>query len=257
MPPTPPTVSLATQGAASLVTLDRPERLNAIGARLLEDLHLALVEAHADSNTRVIVLTGAGRAFCAGDDLKEFAEQAATSESVAAMGAQVQQITRDIIFGPKLVIGAVHGYAVGAGFEWVLNCDMVVAADDLVAFFPEMALGQFVTGGVTRLLPQLVGYQRAVELIVLGERLDASALQRLGLVNRVVPRDAMLSTALELAGQVADRSQMATLQLKKVMTSQMRAQLDAALGLEEQAAMACFSNPDTAQRVDAFVRHKP
>jgi len=136
----------------------------------------------------------------------------------------------------------------------VLNCDMVVAADDLVAFFPEMALGQFVTGGVTRLLPQLVGYPRAVELIVLGERLGANTLQQLGLVNRVVPRDATLSTALELANQVAQRSQTATLQLKKVMTSQLRAQLESALDMEEQAAMACFTNPDTAARVEAFVR---
>jgi len=250
-------VKLEKKDSIATLTLDRADKLNAMTDPMWDALYEHLNAIAVDDEVRAVILTGAGRAFCAGDDLKEFAEQAATSESVAAMGAQVQQITRDIIFGPKLVIGAIHGYAVGAGFEWVLNCDMVVAADDLVAFFPEMALGQFVTGGVTHLLPQLVGYQRAVELIVLGERLDASALQRLGLVNRVVPRDAMLSTALELAGQVADRSQMATLQLKKVMTSQMRAQLDAALGLEEQAAMACFSNPDTAQRVDAFVRHKP
>jgi enoyl-CoA hydratase/carnithine racemase len=173
------------------------------------------------------------------------------------MGRRTQQITRDIMFGPKLVIGAIHGYALGAGFEWVLNCDMVVAADDLVAFFPEMALGQFVTGGVTHLLPQLVGYQRAVELIVLGERLDANDLHRLGLVNRVVSRDAMLSAALALAGQIADRSETATLQLKRVMTSQMRSALQGALELEEQAAMTCFSNPDTAARVDAFVQRKP
>ncbi|MEJ8847948.1 enoyl-CoA hydratase/isomerase family protein [Variovorax rhizosphaerae] len=254
MQPDKPQVSLITQGPVSILTLDRPERLNAIGARLLQDFHEALVAAHADPQTRVIVLTGAGRAFCAGDDLKEFGEQSATNESVAEMGRRVQQITRDIMFGPKLVIGAIHGYAVGAGFEWVLNCDMVVAADDLVAFFPEMALGQFVTGGVTHLLPRLVGHQRAVELFVLGDRFGADALQRMGLVNRVVPRDAMLSTALELGGQVAERSRTATLQLKKVMTSQRRAQLESALDLEEQAAMACFSNPDTAARVEAFVQ---
>ncbi|MEJ8853404.1 enoyl-CoA hydratase/isomerase family protein [Variovorax robiniae] len=254
MQPDKPHVRRASHGPVSIVTLDRPERLNAIGARLLQDFHEALLAAHADPQTRVIVLTGAGRAFCAGDDLKEFSEQSASNESVAEMGRRVQQITRDIMFGPKLVIGAVHGYAVGAGFEWVFNCDMVVAADDLVAFFPEMALGQFVTGGVTHLLPRLVGQQRAVELIVLGERLGANTLQQLGLVNRVVPRDAVLSTALELAGHVAERSRTATLQLKKVMTSQLRTQLESALDLEEQAAMACFSNPDTAARVEAFVQ---
>ena len=122
------------------------------------------------------MLTGAGRAFCAGDDLKEFAQQSASSASVADTCDRIQQITRDIMFGSKLVIGAVHGFAVGGGFEWVLNCDMVVAADDLVAFFPEMALGHFVTGGVTHLLPQALGHQRAMELIVLGERLSGAAL---------------------------------------------------------------------------------
>ncbi|HUP10309.1 MAG TPA: enoyl-CoA hydratase/isomerase family protein, partial [Caldimonas sp.] len=120
-------VELATQGPVSLVTLDRPERLNAIGTALLADLHRALVVAQADPATGAIVLTGAGRAFCAGDDLKEYADQAATPESVARTCDAIQQITRDIMFGPKLVVGAVHGYAVGGGFEWMLDCDLVVA----------------------------------------------------------------------------------------------------------------------------------
>jgi enoyl-CoA hydratase/carnithine racemase len=98
-----------------------------------------------------------------------------------------------------VVIGAVHGYAVGGGFEWVLNCDMVVAADSLVCFFPEMALGHFVTGGVTHLLPQALGHQRTMELIVLGERQSAQRLHALGLVNRVVGAEVMLQEAVHLA----------------------------------------------------------
>ena len=168
--------TLTRDGPVSIVTLNRPERLNAIGLQLLQDLHEALVAAQVDTETGAIVLTGAGRAFCAGDDLKEFAQQTASSAAVIDTCERIQQITRDIMFGPKLVIGAVHGFAVGGGFEWMLNCDMVVAAEDLVAFFPEMALGHFVTGGVTHLLPQALGYQRAMELIVLGERMDGAAL---------------------------------------------------------------------------------
>ncbi|WP_372528610.1 enoyl-CoA hydratase/isomerase family protein [Piscinibacter sp.] len=256
MTPAPQYARLHTAGPVSIVTLDRPERLNAIGAGLLGDLHRAMVAAQADPDTRAIVLTGAGRAFCAGDDLKEFNEQAASSASVADTCERIQQITRDIMFGPKLVIGAAHGYAAGGGFEWVLNCDMVVAADNLVAFFPEMALGHFVTGGVTHLLPQAVGYQKAMELIVLGERLDAHALQRLGLVNRVVPLEAMLPTAIELATQVASRSALATAQLKRVMTTGLGPQLIAALEHERQAAMACFSDADTWRRVASFARSR-
>jgi len=247
-----PYANLHADGAVSVVTLNRPERLNAIGSALLADLHGALAQAQADAATRAIVLTGAGRAFCAGDDLKEFGEQSRSATAIAETCERIQQITRDIMFGPKLVIGAVHGYAVGGGFEWVLNCDLVVAADDLVCFFPEMALGHFVTGGVTHLLPQSVGYQRAIELIVLGERHDANALQRLGIVNRVVPLAELMPRALQVATQVAARSQLATSQLKRVINSQLNPQLAAALEMERQAAMACFASADTAQRIEAF-----
>jgi enoyl-CoA hydratase/carnithine racemase len=243
-------------GPVSVVTLNRPERLNAIGAELLADMHNALVHAQTDPDTRAIVLTGAGRAFCAGDDLKEFSEQSRSTASISETCDNIQRITRDIMFGPKLVIGAIHGYAVGGGFEWVLNCDMVVAADDLVCFFPEMALGHFVTGGVTHLLPQMLGHQRAMELIVLGERHEAVALQRLGIVNRVVPAADVLPRALGLANEVASRSTLATSQLKRVITSQLSPQLASALELERQAAMACFASTDTAERINTFAARR-
>ena len=246
--------SVTTQGRVSVVTLNRPERLNAIGGELLVDLHDALVQAQSDPATGAIVFTGAGRAFCAGDDLKEFDQQSESAAAIALHCDRIQQITRDIMFGPKLVIGAVHGYAVGGGFEWVLNCDMVVAADSLVCFFPEMALGHFVTGGVTHLLPQALGHQRTMELIVLGERQSAQALLALGLVNRVVAMDAMLPTAMELAAQVASRSAGATARLKRLLTTQLQTQLAGALALENQAAMDCFADADTAKRIEAFAK---
>jgi enoyl-CoA hydratase/carnithine racemase len=246
--------SVTTQGRVSVVTLNRPERLNAIGGELLVDLHDALVQAQSDPATGAIVFTGAGRAFCAGDDLKEFDQQSESPAAIALHCERIQQITRDIMFGPKLVIGAVHGYAVGGGFEWVLNCDMVVAADSLVCFFPEMALGHFVTGGVTHLLPQALGHQRTMELIVLGERQSAQALLALGLVNRVVAMDAMLLTAMALAEQVASRSAGATTRLKRLLTTQLQTQLAGALALENQAAMDCFADADTAKRIEAFAK---
>ena len=166
-------VLLEHQDGISVVTLNRPERLNAMGQALLDQLHAVLVAAQHEARTSVIVFTGAGRAFCAGDDLQEIEAQSQTVAASQGMCDAIQQITRDLMFGPKLVVGAEHGYAAGGGFEWVLNCDLVVAADDLVAFFPEMGLGHFVTGGVTQLLPQTVGYQRAMELLLLGDRLHA------------------------------------------------------------------------------------
>ena len=249
-------VTLHNDGPIGVVTLNRPQRLNAINAPLLEDLHAALAQAQADPSSRVIVLTGAGRAFCAGDDLKEFDDQSRSELSIAQMCEDIQRITRDIMFGPKLVIAAAHGYAVGGGFEWLLNCDLVVAADDLVCFFPEMGLGHFVTGGVTHLLPQLLGHQRAMELLVLGERHDAATLLRLGLVNRVVARDQLIPRALELAQEVAKRSALASGLLKRVITSQLNPQLAGALELERQAAMQCFASADTALRIQASSRSR-
>lgn len=243
---------LSTHGRVSVVTLNRPERLNAISGDLLVDMHEALVQAQNDPATGAIVLTGAGRAFCAGDDLKEFDQQAESPASIALHCERIQQITRDIMFGHKVVVGAVHGYAVGGGFEWVLNCDMVVAADNLVCFFPEMALGHFVTGGVTYLLPQTLGHQRTMELIVLGERKSAQDLMQLGLINRVVAMELMLQEAIALAEQVASRSAGATSRLKRLLNSELQHQLIAALEQEQQAAMACFADLDTAQRVQSF-----
>ena len=242
---------LAIEGDVAVVTLNRPARLNAIGGTLLADLHDCLARAQSDDGVRVVVLTGAGRAFCAGDDLKEFAAQALSAESAARICADIQRITRDIMTGPRPVIGAVAGHAVGGGFEWMLNCDLVVAADDLQCFFPEMALGHFVTGGVTHLLPRAVGHQRAMELLLLGERIGAVGLRDLGLVNRVVPRADLLPAAMHLARRVAALAPGAVARLKRVVTGDDSLTLAGALTAEEQDARACFTDPETARRVAA------
>jgi enoyl-CoA hydratase/carnithine racemase len=237
------------QGAVAVVTLNRPERLNAISSGLLDALHGALHEVQHDDAVRAVVLTGAGRAFCAGDDLKEFTDQSASAASAARHVEGIQQITRDLMFGVKPVVGAVHGYAVGGGFEWVLNCDLVVAANDLVGFFPEMGLGQFVTGGVTHLLPQTVGHQKAMELWLLGERQDAATLARLGLVNWVVPLEEMLPRAIAVAGEIATKSSFAVSRLKQMVTAGRAGDVATALELEREATMAAMSTTDAAERV--------
>ncbi|AYQ43874.1 MULTISPECIES: enoyl-CoA hydratase/isomerase family protein [Burkholderia cepacia complex] len=243
-------------GAVSTVVLDRPERLNAISGDLLDDLHQALVEVNADEGCKVIVFTGEGRAFCAGDDLKEFGKQTESDASIRSHVERIQQITRDLMFNGKPVIGAVHGFAVGGGFEWLLNCDLVVASDDLVCFFPEMAWGQFVTGGVTQLLPQSVGHQRAMELWLLGERQSAQQLYALGLVNRVVERDKVLETARELATRVSERSAFSVSRLKRLLTTELSTDLGRSLELEQAATVAAFATPEAARRVQAFATRK-
>lgn len=243
------------RGRVGLITLNRPERLNAISGALMRDFHAALVKVQTNPDISVILLSGNGRAFCAGDDLKEFGDQTRSDQAVADHIGAIQTITRDLMFSDRIVVGAVHGFAVGGGFEWLLNCDLVVAAEDLVAFFPEMDWGQFVTGAVTYLLPQAVGYQQAMELMLLGERKSAADLQRLGLVNRVVPREAMFSTAFELAQRIADKSAASTSALKRLINRRL-SNIEAALKLEEEETILAFKRPDAAVRVQAFVNRK-
>ena len=244
------------RGSIGVVTLNRPERLNAINGDLLADFAAALDEGLADEEAAVVVLRGAGRAFCAGDDLKEFDRQSASEAATRAHIAAIQNITRIMMGSDKPIVGAVHGYAVGGGFEWLLNCDLVVAADDLVAFFPEMDWGQFVTGGVTYLLPLAVGHQRAMELLILGERQSAERLAQLGLVNWVVPRAELEAKAIEIAARVAEKSRFSVGRLKQLINRDLWTQLWRAVELEEDATVEAFRRPEVAARVARFENRK-
>ncbi len=250
------TIDMQTSDGICHVRLNRPQRLNAINGELLDDLHQALREAQSSPTTRVIVLSGAGRAFCAGDDLKEFEAQTRSPAAMRHHIERIQQITRDLMFGDKPVVGAVHGFAVGGGFEWVLNCDLVVAGEQLECFFPEMDWGQFVTGGVTHLLPQVVGHQRAMRLWLLGERQSAHDLLHLGIANWVVPADQVLGTAMEVAHQVAQKSAFSVGRLKRLVTTQLQSQLAAALELEQDATVSAFGTDEAASRVRKFAQRQ-
>jgi enoyl-CoA hydratase/carnithine racemase len=247
-------VALEIRDGVAHVRLNRPERLNAISAPLLDDLHSALRESQTAPEVKVILLSGEGRAFCAGDDLKEFEEQTRTPSSIRHHIERIQQITRDLMFGDRPVVGAINGYAVGGGFEWVLNCDLVVAADNLVCFFPEMEWCQFVTGGVTYLLPQAVGHQQAMRLWLLGERQSAHDLLQMGIANWVVPQEQVLSKAFDVARAITTKSAFSVARLKRAMATQMLGALAAALEVEQDATIAAFGTAEAAARVKKFGR---
>lgn len=245
-------IEIDRQGHIAMVTLNRPERLNAISTTLSNDLHEALFQVTGDPEVRVVVLGGNGRAFCAGDDLKEFDLQTADDAATVRHIQAIQRITRDLMFSDKLVVGAIQGFAVGGGFEWLLNCDLVVASDDLVAFFPELEWGQFPTGGVTHLLPQAVGHQLAMELLVLGERQSAQTLHARGLVNWVVPREEVRAKALEVATVAAGKSPFSLSRLKRLMTRGISPYLGRALDLEEHITIESFKTAEARARSANF-----
>lgn len=243
------TVLVEDRGVVRILTLNRPQSLNAITAELIEDLVSALRAAHANEDLRCIVLTGAGRAFCAGDDLHEYPEQARDRESVEVYVDQLQEVTRLMMFGRLPVVGAVHGWAVGGGFEWVLNCDMVVAGESARGFFPEMGLGLFVTGGITTLLPRTVGPGRARRLLMLGERIDSTTMLEWGIAQWRVPDAEMMDKAMEIAETLAGLSQRSLTDLRRVLSTVGMPELAASIDAETAATADSFGDPETAARV--------
>jgi enoyl-CoA hydratase/carnithine racemase len=235
-----------------VVTLNRPHRLNAILPELLEDLIAALHAADRDPAVRAVVLTGAGRAFCSGDDLKDFGAQAGDAAATRAYIERIQDVTRAIVLGDPPVIGAIRGWAVGGGLEWVINCDFAVAAADTCFFFPEISWGLFVTGGVTDLLPRLVGLQKARELIMLGKRFDAAQAREWGLVWKVVEDSALMAEALALAKRIAALPQGPVRDLRRILARRAGDGLDAAMARETDATVRGFLDPDTAKRIAGF-----
>jgi enoyl-CoA hydratase/carnithine racemase len=236
----------------AIVTLNRPQRLNAILPELLEDLIAALHEADRDPAIRAIVLTGAGRAFCSGDDLKDFEAQVGDEAATRAYVERIQDVTRALVLGDTPVIGAIRGWAVGGGLEWVINCDFALAAEGTRFFFPEITWGLFVTGGVTEMLPRLVGLQKARELILLGEKFDAAQAQRWGLVWKVVSDAALMPEALGLARRIAALPPGPVRDLHRILASRKGAGLEAAMAAETDATVRGFLDPETARRIAAF-----
>ena len=216
------------------VYLNRPHRLNAVVPELTAGLIAALQRA-GDEEARVVMLAGRGRAFCSGFDLKE----PLVRESLLATRRRVdgiQEVTRAIRRFPGPVVAAVHGYALGAGCEFALGCDLVVAGQDAWFGFPEVSVGLSVTGGISRLLPLLVGPMRAKELLLLGERFDAAAAHELGLVNRVAPPGEHERVALELAARLAAQPPLALALAKQALDRGVDCALEEAMAAETDFA---------------------
>lgn len=234
------------------ISLNRPARLNAIVPDLLDDLVAALTEADRDAAVRAIVLTGEGRAFCSGDDLKEFSSQATDDDGTTAYVERIQDVTRALVLGDTPVVGAIRGWAVGGGLEWVINCDFAVAAEGTRFFFPEVSWGLFVTGGVTEILPRLVGLQRARDMILFGEKFDARQAMEWGLLREVVADTDLLPRATELARRIVALPVGPVRDLKRIFARRHGAGLEAAMAAETAATVRGFLDPETAKRIASF-----
>ncbi len=234
------------------LTLNRPDRLNAINPALLADLRAALAAANGDPETRCILLRGGGRAFCSGDDLKEFDDQVGTEAETTRYVEAIQDITREIVLGDRMVVGAVHGWAVGGGLEWMINCDLVLVGENARFFFPEISWGLFVTGAVTALLPRLVGLQKAREMILLGEKFNAAQAVEWGLALKALPEADLFDAARDMAARIAALPEGAVRDLKHTLNRAATLDAEGAMALETAATVRGFLDPETARRIAAF-----
>lgn len=245
------TVNLEIEAGISTITLNRPDSLNAMNRQLIDDVALVFDEANRDERVKVIIFTGSGRAFCAGDDRKEHIHPENEAEARDLVEA-IQGATDAIVFGEKLVVGAINGWAVGGGFEWAINCDFPIWSQSAKAFFPEVSLNIFVTGGVTVLLPALVGLNKAREMLFLGKRYDADSLLEMGLAWKVVSPEHLMEEARETARKLAKLPPLSSRAMKRVLTQTATQHFKKAMQLETEATVAGFMDPETTRLLKTF-----
>ncbi len=246
------TVLVSTNNSVCTLTLNRPERLNALNSKMLEELEVALEDANNDESVGAIVLTGTGSSFCSGDDLKEFDEQSSDPQHTHRFVESIQDITRQLVFGEKVVVGAIRGWAVGGGLEWAINCDLAVFSENTRCFFPELKWGMFPTGGVTAMLPKMIGLIKTRELMLLGETFDANDSLAMGLAWKVVPDDEVLQIAHETAEKIAALPHTAVRDLKRVLNQVNIPDFEKTLNLETEATVRGILDPETKKRVGNF-----
>mgnify|MGYP000874639730 CR=1 FL=1 len=244
-------LSTQTADGVRTISLNRPKSMNAMNRQLIDDVARAFDDANADPNTRAIIFTGQGRAFCAGDDRHEHVHPETEAQARDLVDA-IQRATVAIVYGAKPVVGAINGWAVGGGFEWAINCDFPIWADSARAFFPEVSLNLFVTGAVTHILPSLVGPIKAREMLYFGDRYSAADLLDLGVAWRVVPDDALMAQANQVAAQLASLPTLSTRAMKRVLNHATTGGLHQALHLETEATIAGFMDPETTRLLKQF-----
>ena len=243
------TVLYERDGDVGLITLNRPERLNAITSSMLGDLLDRLDTARKAHQARAVILTGAGRSFCAGEDLKETSAGKSLDDWIQET-ERLQEGQRRVMGLGKPLIAAVRGYAVGGGCEFAMTCDIRIAAQDAKFGFPETELGMTVTTAGTKLLGHLVGLGKAKELVLTGDFIDADEAARIGLVNMVVPGERLMEEAMGIAGRIAKRSPLALRLSRSAIDQGLHSSFEQILELEASHLLACVGAQGYRDLVD-------
>jgi enoyl-CoA hydratase len=245
-------------GGILQLCLNRPERLNAVTEELYTTLLDALAQARRDPYIKVVVLTGSGRAFCVGADLK--AHQTATRTPLQKryylqLANALCNALRSL---EKPVIAAVNGYALGAGAEMALSCDFMLMKEGAQMGFPEVSLGTFVGGGISQTLPRLVGLAKARELLFLGKRIEAREAVRIGLATRAILEEQFETEVVAFAERLAEKAPLSMALAKKQVNEGSEKRYADVLCAELEGILACMMTEDWAEGIKAFAeKRKP
>lgn len=248
------TLRLEADGAVATLTIDRPEKRNALNAQVRRELLEALDALEADDDVRILVITGTGeKAFIAGADIGEFAERTPIEQRAAMEGRRVFEA---IAAFPRPVIASINGYALGGGCELALACDLRIAARSARLGQPEVNLGILPGGGGTQRLPRLVGMGRAMRLILTGELIGAEEAERIGLVDEVVEDAQLRPRTRDLARSIARHSPVALKLIKEAVRASAEMPLAAGLALERELFITAFSSDDRTEGIAAFLEKR-
>ena len=237
------------------IRLNRPQRLNAVTQQLYDELNAALSCAEAEREARVVLITGEGRAFCVGADLKEHKVGRSAFDRRQYLKGE-QDVCQRLVNMKKPVIAAVNGFALGAGAEIAIAADFVLMAESAQIGLPEVSIGNFLGGGVTWLLPRLVGLAKARELAFLGERIKGEEAVRIGLANRVFADENFLESAREFALKLASKAPLSMELAKQQLNLSAERTLDACLCAELEGMMFVGTTRDWQEGVDAFAEKR-
>jgi len=239
----------------AVIRLNRPQVLNAMNKRLWLDMQAALDDARADEGIKVVVVTGEGRAFSTGADLKE--SKTRSIEDYRDYLVSLQEVSRTIIRFEKPTIAAINGFAIGSGYELALACDIRIAAEEAKIGSPEAKVTSSVTGGAFRLVQDLIGPGKARELLFTGEYIDGVEAHRIGLVNRTVPAEKLMEAVMEMAAKIAANSAFSLKMIKKGLNmAQGETSLEALMDFEVEACLACVSTKERQESLAAFEDRK-
>lgn len=252
------TVLLAKDGPIATITINRPEVMNAIDYDTMRGLLTACEAVEADGQVRAVVLTGAGPAFVAGGDVAQFRRMLDKPEFPIEDGIEVlQSITRSLRRMPKPVLASVRGSAAGAGFSLMCACDLVIAADDAVFTLAYAQIGVTPDGGATHTLPRIVGMKRAAELLMLPDLFGADRAERLGLVNWLVPGEALDKETARVAARLANGPTVVFARAKALLEQSGTVELDRQLAAEKASFAYCATETaDFHEGVTAFAEKR-